>query len=116
MGILAAPEPQEQKASHAKRKSKQFDFGSLAPLQPKGTVGFTGYRESAKKAPKSTKKGMDDMDSDGDDDLRPLKNGASKNDDGDDDGKTELSAEELKRQTELAEGVKKIQVCASCLC
>jgi len=110
MGILAAPEPQEQKASHAKRKSKQLDFGSLAPLQPKGTVGFTGYRENTAKAPKSAKKGTDDMDSDGDDDLRPSKNGASKTDDADDDGKMELSPEELKRQSELAEGVKKIQV------
>lgn len=109
MGILPTPEPQEQKSNQAKRKSKQLDFGSLTPLQPKGTIGFMGYRETvAKKSPKSARRDDDEMDSD--DDAKPLKNGFSKTDDADDDGKMDMSPEELKRQTELAEGVKKIQV------
>lgn len=114
MGILPTPEPQEQKsANHAKRKSKQFDFGSLAPLQAKGTVGFSGYREAVKeKSPKAAKKNGEDMDSD-EDDMKPRNNGV-KNDDVADDRKIELTPEELKKQTELAEGVKKIQVSFRC--
>lgn len=115
MGILSTPEPQEQKASNVKRKSKQFDFGSLGPLQPKGTVGFTGYREAAARKPsKTSKRDDDEMDSDADDDTKPTKDGIPTIKEGEDGGEMDLSPEELKRQSDLAEGVKKIQV-SSCV-
>ena len=123
MGILPTPPPAEVKPTTAKRKSHQVDFASLTPLKPKdGTAGFTGYRDTAA-APVSPfdpvgrngkKKDTDDMDSDGDEDYnRPGNIKAPSQDDTDDKEGEEkmLSPEETAKSAELAEGVKKMQVC-----
>ena len=86
-------------------------------MKAKGTVGFAGYRDPSGTST-STKNGMkdpDEMDSDqDDDDDRKKPNGAHVKDEDamedEDDAKT-LSADEIRKRAELADGVKKIQVC-----
>lgn len=113
MGILPTPQPVEQKQTSSKRKSRQIDFASLGPLKSNGTVGFAGYREpsgSSAPAKNGVKKDPDEMDSDADDDERQPNDGVK--DEPEDENTVEtLSAEELTRRGELAEGVKKMQVC-----
>lgn len=120
MGILQNTDASSNTNTQSKAKTKQFDAASLGKLKAKeGTVGFTGYRDSAKgpakafgeKAAKSST--PDEMDSDADDeDDSPQRkaNGAVKADADEDAKDVVLSAEEIARRAELADGVKKMQV------
>ena len=109
MGILKSKAAEE---TPAKRKST--DFSKLAPLKPGGAVGFMGYREgdkaSSSKAGKKSKKGSEsDMDSDDDEDEKdPVTEKADEDENND---TTHLSPDDLRRQGDLAEGVRKIKVC-----
>lgn len=114
MNILPTPEVAEQKPTTTKRKNRSIDFAALGPLKTKGTVGFSGYRDPSggSTAAKNMAKDPDDMDSDQDEDARKP-NGRIKHeaDTLDEDGDMPaLSAEELTKRGELAEGVKKMQV------
>lgn len=115
MGILPTPQATEQKPTSSKRKSRQIDFASLGPLEAKGTVGFAGYRDSSGASPSmknGVKKDPDEMDSDADDDEGRPNGGVNIKDEAEDETAMEaLSAEEFARRAELAEGVKKMQVC-----
>jgi hypothetical protein len=109
MGILKSKVAEE---TPAKRKST--DFSKLAPLKPGGAVGFMGYREgdkagSSKTGKKSKKSSESDMDSDDDeDDKNPVTEKADEEENND---TTHLSPDDLRRQGDLAEGVRKIKVC-----
>lgn len=109
MGILKS-KPAEETPS----RRKSTDFSKLAPLKPGGAVGFMGYREgdnvSSPKAGKKSKKSSEsDMDSDDDaDDKDPV---IDKADDDENNDTTHLSPDDLRRQGDLAEGVRKIKVC-----
>lgn len=132
MGILPMPEPTDNKKSAAaKRKSRQLDFSTLGPLKSKeGTVGFAGYRDASSKSsiPKmkngQRSKDEDDMDSDIDEGtaLGPKTTSNNQSKAAEDDGDTgedinhNLTAEELAKRAELADGVKKMQVRGICLC
>ena len=111
MGIFKPPQTQESPNS-AKRKSLQPDFSKLAPLKPGGTVGFMNFRDSrdANRNGKKGKKGDDDdeMDSDDDDEDDLILGKADAEEAKADDAP--LSADEIRRQTEIAEGVRKIKV------
>ncbi|KAJ6093283.1 hypothetical protein N7486_008572 [Penicillium sp. IBT 16267x] len=104
MGILKDPKAPETPA--AKRKSLQADFSSIGPLKPGGTVGFLNFRdqETAQKG----KKGADEMDSDDDDTDTPILSKADDEETKDDD--RFLSPDDIKRQGELEEGVRKIRL------
>lgn len=104
MGILKDSRAQESPA--AKRKSLQADFANLGPLKPGGTVGFLNFRdhESSRKG----KKGDEEMDSDDDDTDNPILGKADDEEDKDND--KFLSPDDIKRQGELEEGVRKIRV------
>ncbi|KAK4547757.1 hypothetical protein LTR36_000715 [Oleoguttula mirabilis] len=109
MGIMSNPEL-EKTPQTSKRKASGPDFSKLGPLKAEGTVGFSGYRDSASAKRKDQKKNADAMDSDADDeDDERLPN---RNQDGevkDENGRL-LSPEDARRQGELAEGVQKIKL------
>lgn len=113
MGILPTPETQKAPVT-GKRKPSGTDFSKLGPLKSTGTVGFSGYRDTAhpKRKPLKDKDG-DAMDSDADDedDEQPV-NGGDEAEIKDENGKL-LSPEDAQRQGELAEGVQKIKVSTS---
>ncbi|KAJ5887993.1 hypothetical protein N7495_008034 [Penicillium taxi] len=102
MGIYKDAKVPETPAA-AKRKSLQ-DFANLGPIKPGGTVGFVGFRDD------STRKGKngDDMDSDEDDTDNPILGNADDEEAKDDD--RFLSPDDIRRQGELAEGVRKIRL------
>ncbi|KAJ5212075.1 uncharacterized protein N7498_003721 [Penicillium cinerascens] len=104
MGIWKDPKVQETPS--AKRKSLQADFSSLGPLKPGGTVGFLNFRdqESGRKG----KKGDDEMDSDDDDNDNPILGKADDEEDKEDN--KFLSPDDIKREGELEEGVRKIRL------
>jgi len=104
MGIWKDPKAQETPA--AKRKSLQADFSNLGPLKPGGAVGFLNFRdqESGRKG----NKGDDEMDSDDDEKENPILLKAD--DDEDREDNKFLSPDDIKRQGELEEGVRKIRV------
>ncbi|KAJ5648441.1 hypothetical protein N7490_004813 [Penicillium lividum] len=104
MGILKDPKAQETPA--AKRKSLQADFASIGPLKPGGTVGFLNFRDH-ESTPKG-KKGEDDMDSDDDDTDNPILSKADEEETKDDN--QFLSPDDIQRQGELEEGVRKIRL------
>ncbi|KAL3453679.1 hypothetical protein BJX65DRAFT_129834 [Aspergillus insuetus] len=109
MGILKDSKTQETPGS-AKRRSLQPDFSNLGPLKPGGTVGFLNFRDNTEGRRKSKKNKAlddDDMDSDDDDDDRIL-NQADEEEGKDDDHL--LSPDDIRRQGELAEGVRKIKL------
>lgn len=120
MGILSTADTANTSSTQPKAKSKQMDASSLGKLKAKeGTVGFTGYRDSAKKSTKafgekSGKSGSHhEMDSDADDEDETAQRGANglAKVEVEEDGKdVVLSAEEVSRRGELAEGVKKMKV------
>lgn len=127
MGILNTPGQTDAKtANTSKRKSGTLDFGSLAPLKGnKGTIGFAGYRDTGntpRKGTSSKVKLEDDMDDDSDDDddasvsstKRKAANGTGDKDDDEIASKTasidDLSAEEIQRRGELADGVSKMKL------
>lgn len=115
MNILKTPEAEETPMT-SKRKSAALDFSKFGPLETKGTVGFSGYREAASTQRKIKKKDadVDAMDSDADDeDDEPAKNGNEETDVKQQNDSV-LSVEDVKRQGELAAGVQKIQVRGHC--
>lgn len=108
MGILKDSKSQETPGS-AKRKSLQTDFSNLGPLKPGGTVGFLNFRDGTenKRKGKKNKTGDDDMDSDEDeDDPTPFRT----DDEETKVDKDHLSPDDIKRQGELSEGLRKIKV------
>lgn len=111
MGILKDPKSQDTPGS-AKRRSTQPDFATLGPLKPGGTVGFLNFRDGGdgEQGRRKGKKGDDDdeMDSDDDEEDDPVLGKADG--DEDKDGDTNLSPDDLRRQGELAEGVRQIKV------
>ncbi|KAL8670390.1 MAG: hypothetical protein Q9168_005072 [Polycauliona sp. 1 TL-2023] len=117
MGILQSPNAQvKTPETTSKRKSLQDAFAGLKPLTPGGTVGFTGFRDSAaqstsKRADKGiSKKADSDMESDEDEDAGGR--APARNDDGEskESNHTNLSPEDARRQDEVAEGVQKIRL------
>lgn len=108
MGILKS-KSSENDAS-ARRKS-QPDFANLGPLKPGGAVGFLNYREGEDTAAgtrRKPKKGSEsDMDSD-DDGEDPVIEKAE--DEETRDATSHLSPDDIRRQGDLAEGVRKIKV------
>ena len=110
MGIFKPPQGQQTPAA-SKRKSLQADFSNLGPLKPGGTVGFMNFRDNAGagRNGKGNKRNTDDeMDSDDDDDDDSILGRADH-----EEGKFEdapMSADEIRRQSELSEGVRKIKV------
>lgn len=105
MGILSDVEAKQNRLS-AKQPVAGPDFSKLGPLNQFGTVGFSGYRDAARKVKGS--KDADAMDSDDDEDARGAPEGT---DDAEkQDNSKLLSPEDAKRTGELAEGVQKIKV------
>ncbi|KAI9644698.1 hypothetical protein NHQ30_006724 [Ciborinia camelliae] len=115
MGILPNSKQEKITGSATKRRSRQLDFGNLAPLKSTGTVGFSAFRDSdtSAKRNKSRKKSngsvgmMEDSDDDDDDDIRGVK--MEEVDDKDESQQT-LSTEDAKFQGELADGVGRIKL------
>lgn len=106
MGILRDPKAQETPGS-AKRRSLQPDFANLGPLKPGGTVGFVNFRDSTERK-KGKKSGEDDeMDSEDDEDNSIL--GKADEEEGKEDD-LHLSPDDIRRQGELAESIRKIKV------
>jgi hypothetical protein len=110
MGILK-PKSSEKDGS-TKRRSIQPDFSNLAPLKPGGAVGFLNFREGddgASRSRRKSKKGSEsDMDSDDDEDDPVV---TKADEDETKEGDIHLSPDDIRRQGELAEGVRKIKVC-----
>jgi hypothetical protein len=109
MGILKSKS--QDKEGSAKRRSLQPDFSNLAPLKPGGTIGFLHFREGDDQASKSgakSKQGSEsDMDSDEDEDDPVV---GKADDEEAKDIQPHLSPDDIRRQGELAEGVRKIKV------
>lgn len=108
MGILKDSKSQDTPGS-AKRRSLQTDFSNLGPLKPGGAVGFLNFRDSTenKRKGKKSKTSDDDMDSDEDDeDPTPIKT----EDEETNADKSHLSPDDIRRQGELSEGLRKIKV------
>ena len=106
MGILKDPKVQETPAA-TKRKSIQADFANLGPIKPGGSVGFLNFRDNEPK-PRKGKKSVDDMDSEDDDTDNPILGKADDEEAKDDDRL--LSPDDIQRQGELAESLRKIRV------
>ncbi|KAJ5130443.1 uncharacterized protein N7515_006482 [Penicillium bovifimosum] len=106
MGILKDSKAQETPAA-AKRKSLQVDLASLGPIKPGGSVGFLNFRETDAKSRKG-KKSQDDMDSDDDENDNPILGKADDEEARDDD--RFLSPDDIQRQGELAESLRKIRL------
>lgn len=109
MKIMKDPKAQETPGS-TKRRSLQPDFANLGPLKPGGTVGFLNFRDNTESRGGKNKKGAgnDDMDSDDEDDDSIL---GKADDEETRDQDRPLSPDDLRRQGELAEGVRQIKVC-----
>lgn len=113
MGIMSTPESQKTPQT-SKRKASGPDFSKLGPLKSGGTVGFSGYRDSAKPKRTSKTNDVDAMDSDADDeDDDRVPKEAQEVELKDENGRL-LSPEDARRQGELAEGVQKIKVSFTC--
>lgn len=118
MGVLESSKNAKAMGS-TKRRSTQLDFGKLAPLQSKGTVGYTQFRdnnpESARKSKTNRRKsnggvgGASNGDSDDDDDEFDI---VGKMEDVDDKDVTSAATAEDTKSGELADGVGRIKVCA----
>lgn len=118
MGILpSSPKgPDKLAVSNGMRRSMQADFAKLKPLNPNGLMGFSKFRDPNERSEtetlknKASKKRLNDEDSD--EDVEAPKEVLIKTE-GDDIQEVNgmLSAEDAKRQGELAEGVQKIRVC-----
>ncbi|KAI9736991.1 MAG: hypothetical protein M1834_000580 [Cirrosporium novae-zelandiae] len=115
MGILPSPKP-EKTAPSSKRKSFQAEFENLAPLKSTGTVGFSTFRDPHAHTRHSGSFGKIKSEGDDDDDMESDDDDSSDQKDtkaDEDDEKQEdyhLSPDDARRQRELAEGVKKIQL------
>ncbi len=114
MGILKPKKPAAAEvASTSKRRSVQTDFANLKPLQPGGTIGFTGVRDEASPSSRGRNgksRSVDDMDSDEDEEDAKANKDKLVDADGEDFKNQNLSPEDVKKQGELADGVKKIKV------
>lgn len=106
MGILKDTKVQETPTA-VKRKSLQADLANLGPIKPGGAVGFLNFRDTEAK-PRKGKKSEDDMDSDDDDSENPILGKADDEEAKDDD--RFLSPDDIQRQGELAESMRKIRV------
>lgn len=105
MGILKDSKPQDT-PGFVKRKSIQPDFSNLGPIKPGGTVGFLNFRDGTEGKRKG-KGSNDDIDSDDeDDDSTPVK---TEDEETKGDG-LHLSPDDVRRQGELTEGLRKIKV------
>lgn len=119
MGILPNSKQEKITSSATKRRSRQLDFGNLAPLKSTGTVGFSAFRDnnSSAKRSKPRKKSngsvgmMEDSDDEDEDDNSAVKMEEA---DDKDDPHTTLSTEDAKFQGELADGLGRIKVFSSC--
>lgn len=120
MGILDTKPHKDNNASATRRISLQPDLASLAPLKPGGAAGFAKFRDhtnieeglgkSRKKPRRGSESGMDDSDYDDDDDgLASILHKAEEEEDKDVSSSL-LSADDIRRQGELAEGVRQIKV------
>ncbi|ESZ94014.1 hypothetical protein SBOR_5592 [Sclerotinia borealis F-4128] len=115
MGILPNSKQEKTNSSATKRRSRQLDFGNLAPLKPTGTVGFSAFRDNDTSAKRNkTRKtsngsvGMiEDSEDEDEDDNRRVK--LEEMDEIDDSQKT-LSTEDAKFQGELADGLGRIKL------
>ncbi|KAJ5467643.1 hypothetical protein N7475_005395 [Penicillium sp. IBT 31633x] len=106
MGILKDTKVQETPTA-VKRKSLQADLANLGPIKPGGAVGFLNFRDTEAK-PRKGKKSEDDMDSDDDDSENPILGKADDEEAKDDD--RFLSPDDIQRQGELAESMRKIRL------
>lgn len=121
MGILDTKSRDgTNKASSAKRISLQTDLASLAALKSSDVTGLVKFRDhnnidhgpgkSRKKPRRGSESGMDDSDYD-DDDNGPSSILHKAEEEGDKDvSPSLLSADDIRRQGELAEGVRQIKV------
>ncbi|KAA8566955.1 hypothetical protein MFRU_007g01200 [Monilinia fructicola] len=115
MGILPNSKQEKITSSATKRRSRQLDFGNLAPLKSTGTVGFSAFRDnnSSAKRSKPRKKSngsvgmMEDSDDEDEDDNSAVKMEEA---DDKDDPHTTLSTEDAKFQGELADGLGRIKL------
>lgn len=114
MGILKSKAT--EKENTARRKS-QPDFAKLGPLKPGGAVGFMNFREGDEQAGAGRRKSKgghgSDMDSEDDDDEPPAPTAETEEPPKD---TNFLSPDDIRRQGELAEGVRKIKVCIKISC
>lgn len=117
MGILKPPKSTDKATSSTvKRKSIQNTIENLKPLKPGGALGFSTFRDTDARPnkPYSSKKmsayenAMESDEEEGDD---ADKTDELVNADGEEFRNSMLSPEDVRRQGELAEGVKKIKVC-----
>ncbi|KAL9117401.1 MAG: hypothetical protein Q9187_006062, partial [Circinaria calcarea] len=115
MGILKPPKSTDKATSStAKRKSIQNTIENLKPLKPGGALGFSTFRDTDARPNKSysSKKmsayenAMESDEEEGDDADKTAK---LVNADGEEFKNSMLSPEDVRRQGELAEGVKKIK-------
>ncbi|KAL8812026.1 MAG: hypothetical protein Q9200_001358, partial [Gallowayella weberi] len=117
MGMLQQSNaPVRLPETNSKRKSLQDAFAGLKPLKPGGTVGFSGFRETATQsvrrsgAKSKVSKADSDMDeSDEDDDVADRTPARNEENETQETSHTTLSPEDARRQDEVAEGVQKIR-------
>lgn len=110
MGILKSKTTEKEETN---RRKSQPDFSKLGPLKPGGAVGFMNFREGDQSANTGRRKSKgdghgSDMDSEDDDDDEPVV-AAAEVEEATKDGNS-LSPDDIRRQGELAEGVRKIKV------
>lgn len=90
-----------------------MDFSGLKPLKPGGTLGFSSLRDSQLRDSGKNgaiKKELDDMDSEEDEEFNDSKALEEEDLGSQDPSKSKLSPDDLKRQGEISEGVRKIKV------
>ncbi|KAL2370439.1 hypothetical protein BDBG_06251 [Blastomyces gilchristii SLH14081] len=121
MGILEPKSrDQDNKSSSTRRISLQSDLANLAPLKPGGAPGLSKFRDhnnadqglgkSRKKPKRGSESDMDDSDYD-DDDNGPSSILHKAEEEGDKDvSPSLLSPDDIRRQGELAEGVRQIKL------
>jgi len=98
MGIMNPVKVKPQTTNNSKRNTT--DFSKLGPLRKDGTVGYSGYREN----PQRNNDEDDAMDSDDEGDKN------DNNDDPNTSSEMKLSPVDIRRQGEIAEGVRQIKV------
>lgn len=108
MGILKDSKAQET-PGNSKRKSIHEDLANLGPIKPGGAAGFLNFRDNEPKARKG-RKADDDMDSDDDDTDNPILGKADDEESKDKNDDQLLSPDDIERQGELAESMRKIRV------
>ncbi|KAI1005701.1 hypothetical protein K3495_g2514 [Podosphaera aphanis] len=115
MGIIPSEQHSFSPVTNG-RRSNQLDFSSLAPLKPKGTVGFSTFREKQPTVKRTSSKGQTNgsfpsvLDEDSDEDIEDIEilEKLQKIDEGD--VKPFLSPEDAKNTGEIADGVERIKL------